>query len=310
MEAISVEGLVKTYPSVRAVDGVSFAVERGEIFGLLGPNGAGKTTTIECIEGLRRPDRGTIRVLGLDPQRDRYQLYEQIGVQLQATALYDRIKVYEALRLFASFYRRRGPWGPRWERLVEPLGLMDKLRTYYNALSGGQKQRLHIALALVHDPQIVFLDELTTGLDPQGRRAVWAFIKDLRERGVTILLSTHYMEEAELLCDRVAIMDRGQILAQGSPAELIARLGGENRILFTPALNETLDRACLGSLSGVTHVDRLGERVVLYSSKSSATLLELIKQAEERGWSLHDLHVQRATLEDVFLTLTGRELRA
>ncbi len=317
-KAVSVQGLVKRYPGVRAVDGISFEVESGEIYGLLGPNGAGKTTTIECLEGLRRPDRGTVRVLGLDPQRDRYELCERIGVQLQTTALYDRIKVREALKLFSSFYRRRGPWGKRFERLVEPLGLSDVLGRYYTALSGGQKQRLHIALALVHDPEIVFLDELTTGLDPQARRAVWDFLLELRERGTTLFLTTHYMEEAERLCDRVAILDHGKIIAQGRPAELIARLGGDSRIVFSlkPCAATSparVDADELKRLPYVRRVERLArdgrETFVLYSERPSATLLELIKRAEEQGWPLGDLHVQRATLEDVFLTLTGRELR-
>jgi ABC-2 type transport system ATP-binding protein len=307
MKAISVEGLVKDYPGVRAVDGISFEVERGEIFGMVGPNGAGKTTTIECIEGLRKPDGGTIRVLGLDPQSEGYRLREKIGVQLQATALYDRIRVHEALKLFASLYRVRSPWAKEWKGLVEPLGLADKLNSYYHSLSGGQKQRLHIALALVHDPEIVFLDELTTGLDPQARRAMWDLIRDIRDQGKTVFLTTHYMEEAEQLCDRVAIIDRGKIIALDSPTGLIAGLGGENRILFT--LEDGIDPECFKGLPHVSRVDLLAGKVILYSSKSSATLMELIKEAEANGWALQDLHVQRATLEDVFLTLTGRELR-
>jgi len=324
MAAISVKDLTKSYGGVRAVDGICFEVRPGEIFGLLGPNGAGKTTTIECLEGLRVPDGGAIRVLGRDPRRDRYELHERIGVQLQATALHDRIRVGEALRLFAGLYRRRGPWGRRWAQLLEPLGLADKLRQYYHSLSGGQKQRLHIALALVHGPELVFLDELTTGLDPQARRAVWAFLEEIRDRGTTIFLTTHYMEEAERLCDRVAVMDRGRILALGSPAELIARLGGESRIVFrllptSPADTDAgrLDakpKAPPAGLEGMPHVRRVrleekDGRIVIYSTKSSATLAALIREAEARGWDLRDLHVQRATLEDVFLALTGRELR-
>jgi len=307
MKAICVEGLIKDYPGVRAVDGISFEVEEGEIFGMVGPNGAGKTTTIECIEGLRVPDGGTIRVLGLDPQRDGYKLRERIGVQLQATALYDRIRVREALALFAGFYRKRSPWAANWKELVEPLGLADKLDSYYHTLSGGQKQRLHIALALVHDPEIIFLDELTTGLDPQARRAMWELIKEIRDQGKTVFLTTHYMEEAERLCDRVAILDRGKIIALDSPTGLIAHLGGENRILFT--LEGKVEAERFKKLPHVSRVERIDGKIVLYSSKSSATLLELIKEAESNGWSLQDLHVQRATLEDVFLTLTGRELR-
>jgi ABC-2 type transport system ATP-binding protein len=222
MKAISVEDLIKDYPGIRAVDGICFEVERGEIFGMVGPNGAGKTT-IDCVEGLRKPDGGIIQVLGLDPQRDGYELRERIGVQLQATALYDRIRVREALRLFASFYRVKSPWADDWAKLVEPLGLADKMDSYYHSLSGGQKQRLHIALALVHDPEIVFLDELTTGLDPQARRAMWDLIRSIREKGKTIFLTTHYMEEAERLCDKVAIIDQGRIIALDSPSGLLAR---------------------------------------------------------------------------------------
>ena len=338
MAAISVKDLVKNYGPIRAVDGISFEVRSGEIFGLLGPNGAGKTTTIECLEGLRVPDGGAIRVLGLDPRRDRYELHQRIGVQLQSTALHDRIRVGEALRLFASLYRRRGPWGRRWERLLEPLGLADKWKQYYHSLSGGQKQRLHIALALVHGPELVFLDELTTGLDPQARRAVWDFIESIRERGTTVFLTTHYMEEAERLCDRVAILERGRILTLGRPHELIARFGGESRIVFRllragpqPELEGEREGEAeaevevetetekkegaepLSCLEGLPHVRRVRReadgRVVLYSTKSSATLAALIREAESRGWDLEELHVQRATLEDVFLALTGRELR-
>lgn len=307
MEAVSVEGLIKNYPGVRAVAGISFEVNQGEIFGMVGPNGAGKTTTIECIEGLRRPDGGVIRVLGLDPQNEGYELRERIGVQLQATSLYERIRVCEALKLFASFYRRRSPWAKVWEKLLEPLGLEDKMNSYYHELSGGQKQRLHIALALVHDPEILFLDELTTGLDPQARRAMWDFIRKIRDQGKTVFLTTHYMEEAEQLCDRVAIIDHGKIIALDSPAGLIARLGGENRILFT--LEGSVNTDCFRKLPHVSRVEHIDGKIVLYSSKSSASLLELIKLAESNGWALADLHVQRATLEDVFLTLTGKELR-
>lgn len=307
MNAISVQGLIKDYSDLRAVDGISFDVERGEIFGMLGPNGAGKTTTIECIEGLRRPDGGTIRVLGLDPQRQGYELRERIGVQLQATSLYERIRVREALKLFASFYRARSPWADAWQKLVEPLGLADKINSYYYALSGGQKQRLHIALALVHDPEIIFLDELTTGLDPQARRAMWQLIKEICNRGKTIFLTTHYMEEAEHLCDRVAILDRGRILALDSPSQLIASLGGENRILFTLQGSCAVDS--FRKIPHVSRVERIDSQLALYSSESSKVLLELIKRADSNGWSLQDVHVQRATLEDVFLTLTGRALR-
>lgn len=311
--AVCVEGLVKDYSRVRAVDGVGFQVARGEIFGMVGPNGAGKTTTIECIEGLREPEGGTISVLGLDPQRDGYELRQRIGIQLQTTALYERVRVREALQLFASFYRRRSPWAGRWEELMRPLGLAGKLDSFYNSLSGGQKQRLHIALALVHDPEIIFLDELTTGLDPQARRAIWELIKRIRARGKTIFLTTHYMEEAEELCDRVAIVDHGRILALDSPGGLIARLGGENRILFTVvgADPEGIDVRRFEEFPDVSRVEQRDGEIALYSSQSGVTrvLHELINRAESNGWTLGDLHVQRATLEDVFLTMTGKEMR-
>ena len=309
MKAIHVEDLIKDYPGLRAVDGVSFDVERGEIFGLLGPNGAGKTTTIECLEGLRAPSDGTLSVLGLDPQRQRYALREMIGVQLQTTALYERMRVREALELFASFYRNGSPYADDWESLVGPLGLSDKMDSYYVGLSGGQKQRLHIALAIIHDPEIVFLDELTTGLDPQARRAMWELIQRIRDQGTTIFLTTHYMEEAEVLCDRVAILDHGTILALDTPEALIAQVGGETRIFLTlkdpgaiPGLNDIAD---------IHHVEHLDGRAVVYSEPASVTsvLRQLLRRADENGWRLRDLHVERATLEDVFLALTGREMR-
>lgn len=309
MKAIHVEDLIKDYPGLRAVDGVSFDVERGEIFGLLGPNGAGKTTTIECLEGLRAPSDGTLRVLGLDPQRQRYALRERIGVQLQTTALYERMRVSEALELFASFYRDGSPYADDWEELVGPLGLSDKLGSYYVSLSGGQKQRLHIALAIIHNPEIVFLDELTTGLDPQARRAMWELIQRIRDQGTTIFLTTHYMEEAEVLCDRVAILDHGTILALDTPEALIAQVGGETRIFLTlkdPGAIPELD-----DLADVHRVEHLDGRAVVYSEPESVTsvLRQLLRRADENGWRLRDLHVERATLEDVFLALTGRGMR-
>ena len=212
---IEVDGFRKTYGRTVAVDEVSFTVEHGEIFGLIGPNGAGKTTTLECVEGLRKPDRGTIRVLGLDPFRDGYRLQHRIGVQLQQAQLQKRIKVWEAVHLWASLYRRPAADG---ERLLQQLGLADKRQAWFMTLSGGQKQRLFIALALINDPELVFLDELTTGLDPQARRAIWDLVRGIRERGKTVLLTTHLMEEAERLCDRVAIIEHGRIIDIDSPA--------------------------------------------------------------------------------------------
>ncbi|MFB6285592.1 MAG: ATP-binding cassette domain-containing protein [Candidatus Bipolaricaulia bacterium] len=309
MKAIYVEDLIKDYPGLRAVDGVSFDVERGEIFGMLGPNGAGKTTTIECLEGLREPSDGMLRVLGLDPATQRYELREQIGVQLQTTALYERMRVREALELFASFYRHGSPYADDWEALVGPLGLSDKMDSYYANLSGGQKQRLHIALAIIHDPDIVFLDELTTGLDPQARRAMWELIERIREQGTTVFLTTHYMEEAEVLCDRVAILDHGKILALDAPETLVAQVGGDTRVFIT--LTDPNALTGLEEIADVRRVEHLDGRAVLYSEPDSVTsvLRQLLRQADKNGWRLRDLHVERSSLEDVFLALTGREMR-
>jgi len=307
MAAIEVQHLSKAYPGVKAVDDVSFTVEEGEIFGMVGPNGAGKTTTIECIEGLRKPDGGAVKVLGLDPIREGYELKERIGIQLQGAAIYDRIRVHEVLKLYASFYRHSSSHS--FEGILEQLGLADRVNSYYANLSSGQKQRLHIALALVHDPQILFLDELTTGLDPQARRAMWDLIKSIRAQGKTIFLTTHYMEEAENLCDRVAIIDHGKIIALDTPAKLIAGLGAESRIVFS--LVGKLDVGLLQAITGVSRVEHIGESVIIYSysNKSDVVLTELIKLAQKNGWALRDLHVKQANLEDVFLNLTGREMR-
>jgi ABC-2 type transport system ATP-binding protein len=305
--AISVEGLVKDYPGLRAVDGISFNIRQGEIFGVVGPNGAGKTTTIECIEGLRKPDGGSIEVLGHNAITEQRKLREIIGVQLQTTALYDHMKVREALKLFASLYSKKIDWGKDYEKLMGPLDLNDKIDSFYQGLSGGQKQRLHIALAMVHDPEVIFLDELTTGLDPQARRKMWDLLRSIREKGKTIFLTTHYMEEAEYLCDRVAIFDQGKIIALDSPSGLISSLGGNNRILFS--IPDGTTESEFSKFDHVSRVERLDGRYILYSSESSKVLMELIKNAEAQNWTLDDLHVQKANLEDVFLSLTGKELR-
>jgi len=299
---IEVEKLVKRYGEITAVDGISFEVHEGEIFGMVGPNGAGKTTTIECIEGLRVPDGGAIRVWGLDPQRDGYKLKERIGVQLQESALPDRIKVWEALDLFASFYRKSMDWTP----LLERLGMADKRNTSFAKLSGGQKQRLFIALALVNDPELVFLDELTTGLDPQARRAMWDLVRDIRDQGKTIFLTTHYMEEAERLCDRVLIIDRGKIVALDTPEKLIQSLGVENRILFTA--EGAFDPEPLRALPGVARVEQIGERVIVYG-KGNRLVGNVVNTLEAQGVRFSDLRTEQPTLEDVFLALTGREMR-
>ncbi len=299
---VQVEHLRKAYGSTVAVDDLSFEVYEGEIFGMIGPNGAGKTTTIECIEGLRRPDSGHIRVLGLDPQHDRYALRARIGMQLQESALQDRLKVWEALDLFAALYPRSIDWRP----LLEQLGLADRHSTPFAKLSGGQKQRLFVALALVNDPDVVFLDELTTGLDPQARRAMWELVREIRNRGKTVFLTTHYMEEAQRLCDRVAIMDHGHIVALDTPENLIKTLGAEYRVLF--AVDGPFDPQKLSSVAGVTRVETLDERVIVYGA-TAEVVGEVVKALTQSGTRMRDLRTEQPTLEDVFLALTGREMR-
>lgn len=299
---VQVEGLRKAYASTVAVEDASFEVYEGEIFGMVGPNGAGKTTTIECIEGLRRPDSGHIRVLGLDPQRDGYALRPRIGIQLQESALQDRIKVWEALDLFAGFY----PHSMDWQPLVEQLGLADRRNTPFAKLSGGQKQRLFIALALVSDPEVVFLDELTTGLDPQARRAMWDLVREIRDRGKTVFLTTHFMEEAERLCDRVAIMDHARIIALDTPENLIRTLGAEYRLVFR--VDEPFDLQRLSSVASISRVETMGERVVVYGA-TAGVVSEVVNALAQSGTRLHDLRTEQPTLEDVFLFLTGREMR-
>lgn len=299
---VRVRDLLKQYPDVTAVDVVSFDIHAGEIFGMVGPNGAGKTTTIECIEGLRSPDRGDIQVLGLDPQRDGYELRERIGIQFQAAALPPRIRLGEALDLFSAFYRRSVDWRP----LAVQMGLGDKLRSPFTALSGGQQQRLFIALALVNDPELVFLDELTTGLDPQGRRAMWDLVRGIRERGKTVFLTTHFMEEAERLCDRVAILDHGRIIALDTPGNLIASLKAESRVVFET--DDHLHEESLRAVPGVVRLERVGERVVVYG-RAERLLTGVIGTLEANEVRFSNLRTEQPTLEDVFLALTGREMR-
>lgn len=299
--AVRIENLCKAYGSVVAVEDVSFEVPAGEIFGVVGPNGAGKTTTIECIEGIRRADRGNIAVLGLDPVRHERELRKRIGVQLQQSALPARIKIWEALDLYASFYDH----AVDWRALLERLGLADKRNAAFAKLSGGQKQRLFIALALLNDPELIFLDELTTGLDPQARRAMWDLVREIRDQGKTVLLTTHFMEEAERLCDRVAIMDQGRIVALDSPANLIRSHGAENRITFTA------DAGCeskLEALAGVARVDRDGECVIVHGS-GDGLIGEVVAALSSDGVAFRDLRTEQSTLEDVFLALTGKEIR-
>lgn len=300
--AIQVEGLCKRYGAITAVDDVSLEVREGEIFGVVGPNGAGKTTTVECLEGLRRQDHGSVRILGLDPLTKERELRRIVGVQLQNTALPARIKVWEALDLFASLYDIRVDWRP----LLDRLGLGEKRDAAFVKLSGGQKQRLFIALALVNDPRVVFLDELTTGLDPQARRSMWDLVRGIRDAGKTILLTTHFMEEAERLCDRVAIMDRGRIVGLDSPAGLIRSLGTEVRISFTA--NGRFDPDCLSNVAGIVRVEREGERVAIHG-RGDAVIGEAVSTLSARGFQLRDLRTEQPSLEDVFLALTGNSMR-
>jgi ABC-2 type transport system ATP-binding protein len=302
-DVIAVSNLHKSYGQVRAVAGVSFEVRRGEIFGMLGPNGAGKTTTIEILEGLNRPDDGSVRVLGIDVRHEPGRLKERIGVQLQTAALYPDLTVTELVDLFGSFYRRRRPTA----ELVSELGLDERSRALTKELSGGQRQRLSIALALVNDPELIFLDEPTTGLDPQGRRSLWEHIERLRHEGRTVLLTTHYMEEAEALCDRVAIMDHGKILELGTATELISRHFTERTIRF--AVQPLLNDEVLASLSGVLSVAREGGESILHTASVPQTIAALLSLSDDLHIGGLDLAVRRPTLEDVFLQLTGRALR-
>jgi ABC-2 type transport system ATP-binding protein len=306
MEAIvQVEGLRKTYGATVAVDEVSFEVREGEIFGMVGPNGAGKTTTIECLEGLRKPDAGTVRVLGVDPQREGQSLCLRVGMQLQQSNLPDRMKVWEALDLYASFY----PKVADWKESLAQLGLEEKRNTPFSKLSGGQKQRLFIALALLPDPQLVFLDELTTGLDPQARHTIWDLVRDVRGRGKTVLLTTHFMEEAERLCDRVAILDHGRIVALDTPAALIRGLEVEERVVFN--LDGTLPAGFEKAFSGEVLLEVQGERVVVQGKDGREVPLvsEVVSLLSGQGIPFRDLRTEQPTLEDVFLSLTGREMK-
>jgi len=299
---IEVKDLGKTYGTLVAVDGVSFEVNEGEIFGMVGPNGAGKTTTIECVEGLREPDAGSVTVLGLDPSQHRRAVTEQIGIQLQESALPRRLRVGEALDLFGSFYQQQADA----EQLMDILGLTEKRSSAYGTLSGGQKQRLFIALALINNPTVVFFDELTTGLDPQARRSMWDLVRQIRDRGCTVFLTTHYMEEAERLCDRVLIMDGGQIVALDTPEALIRTLGVEKRLAFTIPEHQTAPS--LKDLPQVQRVEQSGERMIVYGH-GERFVGSVIDAMEAAGVQYQDLRTEQPDLEDVFIALTGREMR-
>ncbi len=300
---IQVSGVRKTYGPTVAVDEVSFEVNDGEIFGLIGPNGAGKTTTMECIEGLRTPDRGTITVLGLDPFRQVYKLQERIGVQLQQAQLQKRIKVWEAVDLWASLYRKKAIDGAR---LLEQLGLTDKRDAWFMNLSGGQKQRLFIALALINDPELVFLDELTTGLDPQSRRAIWDLVRGIRERGKTVFLTTHLMEEAERLCDRVAIIEHGRIIDMDKPEKLVGRHCPERTVVL--ATDDPRAEERFRAIPGVEAVTRADLRFTI-RGRGDDFVTEVIHCLSENRIRVTDFRTILPNLEDVFLKLTGHSIR-
>ena len=300
---VQVENLTKKYGAVEALRGVSFEVHAGEVFGLLGPNGAGKTTTIEILEGLRTPDSGRVSVCGLDPQRSGTSYKQQIGAVLQSTALPEKLRVSEALKLFASFYSRRRDTTD----LLRRFGLEEKRNTSYMHLSGGQKQRLALALALVNEPKVVFLDEPTAGLDPQVRREMYDIIEELRRENKTILLTTHYIEEAERLCDRVAIIDQGRVIALGTPRELKHRSAGTTRIEVRLARPES--GGALRKLEGVADCRELDGSYVLHSTRVPQTIVALVKHLEAQRNELASLEISAPSLEDIFLELTGRRLR-
>ena len=301
MNVIEVQNLRKKYGSTVAVDNISFNVQQGEIFTIVGPNGAGKSTTVESIMGLRQPDGGTIRVLGLDPQKDEQEIRQRIGIQLQQAALPERLKVWEALNLYSSFYEKTVPW----EKLLEDWGLTEKRNANFKNLSGGQKQRLFVALALLNDPELVFLDELTTGLDPQARRATWDAVRAIRDQGKTVVLVTHFMDEAEELADRIAIIDQGNIVALDTPQALIQNLQAGVRVRFTNG--NGYDPQLLHNVSGVTEVEQRGKQVIVQGN--GALLAHVATALAEYNVTPSDLRVEQANLEDVFLALTGRSIR-
>ncbi|MFZ0547745.1 MAG: ABC transporter ATP-binding protein [Candidatus Promineifilaceae bacterium] len=302
-QIIQVNHIRKSYGTTVAVADVSLAVNKGEIFCIVGPNGAGKTTTVESIIGLREPDSGTIKVMGLDPQQNRIALAQRIGIQLQQAAIPQRLKVWETLDLFASFYERTVPWEP----LLEQWGLTEKRESYFQDLSGGQKQRLFIALALVNDPEIVFLDELTTGLDPQARRSTWELVEAIREQGKTVVLVTHFMDEAEALSDRVAIIDQGKVIALDTPQALIEKSSGEKRVVFQA--NGRFDTNLFNGLPGVSRVEQHGQRVTVYGP-GDKLVSTVVNNLEENHIPFGNLQTEQPSLEDVFIALTGKEIRA
>ena len=300
---VKIENLFKSYGKIKAADDISFEVFKGEIFGLVGPNGAGKTTTIECIEGLRKSDSGNLKVMGLNPLTNGRVLRDSIGIQLQESELPGRIKVWEAIDLFSSFYSKTA----KHDSLLKDLGLDGKKGAYFSRLSGGQKQRLFIALSLINDPELVFLDELTTGLDPQARRATWELITTINKKGKTIFLTTHYMEEAERLCDRVAIMDHGKIIALDTPQNLIRSIKIENKLIFSVAGDFQLD--ILNDTKSIKKCEKLRDKIIVYG-QDNKMVRDTVNFLVKNNIDFYDLKTEQATLEDVFLTLTGKEIRS
>lgn len=301
---ITVKGLRKAYGKTIAVDDISLDVAENEIFGIVGPNGAGKTTTIECLEGLRKPDQGKINVLGVDPQRDGRQIRLQAGMQLQQSHLPERMKVWEALDLYSSFY----PHKSDWEKLLVQLGLEEKRNSPFGKLSGGQKQRLFIALALLPQPKLIFLDELTTGLDPQARHAIWDLVREVRVKGTTVVMTTHFMEEAERLCDRVAILDHGRIVAMDTPEALVRGLGTEIRVVFSA--DGPLTPEFAQALPPDAWLEVQGGRAIIHGSDSDEPLVAVVvSQLARQKIRFRDLRTEQPNLEDVFLKLTGRQMR-
>ncbi|WP_380283421.1 ABC transporter ATP-binding protein [Kitasatospora purpeofusca] len=297
MPVIEVQNLRKTYGDHVAVDDVSFSVEEGEIFGVLGPNGAGKTTIVECVEGLRRYDGGTVSVMGLDPHRDKEQLRQRIGIQLQESELPPRLKVWEALQMYSTFYSDPADW----RSLITDWGLEKKRDSRFGQLSGGQKQRLSIALALVGNPRIAVFDELTTALDPRARRETWELIEKVRAQGVTVLLVTHFMEEAERLCDRIAVIKEGRLAALDTPAGLISAADAEQRLRFVPSA--PLDDSLLTALPEVTSVTRAGSRVTVTGTNN--LVYAVVAVLARHAIVPDELRLEQPTLEDAFVKLTG-----
>jgi len=299
---IQVKGLKKYYRSIKAVDGIDLEILEGEIFGIVGPNGAGKTTTVECIEGIRTPDEGEISVLGLNPKKDKITLKHQIGIQLQEGRLPDRLKVRESMDLFDSFYRIPS----NHKKILDELGLWEKADSYYETLSGGQKQRLVVALSLLGNPKIVFFDELSTGLDPQARRSIWDTVRNIRDSGKTVVLVTHFMDEAEYLCDRVAVIDHGKVIALDSPQNLVKSvLNASMKISFTVEQEFDLSRLINGNPG---QIERNGDTITVYCS-SDGFIVDIVNFLVNSGIKFSRIAVDKLTLEDVFLSLTGRKVR-